>query len=200
MTEVKPRKSPAGAAKKRERHTLSAQRGNDVAGTAQAPRRKELEERAALALFDQAQRLDGVAASTHETGTRDTVREVVQDLLAHAEPVRATIASKILGLDEKTVRAWVKEGLLIPVREKPRLMLEAERLYTVATLVQDLRRDGHARNLVESVWYRLQDRGLLENDQLIDGLRQMERGEGRPWREIKAEWSSKNSESAAGED
>ncbi|ACZ90439.1 hypothetical protein [Streptosporangium roseum] len=200
MTDVKPRKSPAGAAKKRKPHTLPAQRGNEVVGTAQAPRRKELEERAALALFDQAQRLDGVAASTHETGTRDTVREVVQDLLAHAEPVRATIASKILGVDEKTVRAWVKEGLLIPVKGKPRLMLEAERLYAVATLVQDLRRGGRTRNLVESVWRRLQDRGLLEDDQLIGGLRQMEQGEGRPWREIKAEWSSKNSEPAAGED
>ncbi|MFD8555828.1 MerR family transcriptional regulator [Streptosporangium canum] len=114
--------------------------------------------------------------------------------LAHAEPVRATIASKILGVDEKTVRAWVNEGLLVPVRGKPRLMLEAERLYAVATLVQNLRRGGRTRDLVESVWYRRQGRGLLEDDQFTDGLRQMEQGEGRPWREIKAEWSSKNSE------
>ena len=140
-----------------------------------------------------------MAAATHETDTRDTVREVVQDLLAHAEPVRATVASKILGVDEKTVRAWVKDGLLTPVREKSRLMLEAERLYAVATLVQDLRRTGRTRNLVEAVWRRLQDRGLLEDDQLAEGLRQMARGEGRPWREIKAEWSSRNSE-PAGED
>ncbi|MET8339417.1 hypothetical protein ABZV14_38625 [Streptosporangium canum] len=60
-------------------------------------------------------------------------------------------------------------------------MLEAERLYAVATLVQDLRRGGRTRNLVESVSYRLQDRGLLEDDQLADGLRQMEQGEGRPF-------------------
>ncbi|WP_433370893.1 hypothetical protein [Streptosporangium sp. CA-115845] len=199
MADVKPRKPSAGAAKKQKHRTLPAQRDHEVAGAAHSPRRKEIEERATRALFDQAQRLDGVAASTHETGTRDTVREVVQDLLAHAEPVRATIASKILGIDEKTVRAWVKEGLLIPVRGGPRLMLEAERLYAVATLVQDLRRAGRSRNLVEAVWHRLQDRGLLENDQLADGLRQMERGEGRPWREIKAEWSSKNSELTTGD-
>ncbi|MEV4180398.1 hypothetical protein AB0J28_02995 [Streptosporangium canum] len=70
----------------------------------------------------------------------------------------------------------------------------------MATLVQDLRRGGRTRNLVELVWYRLQDRGFLEADQLADGLRQMAQGEGRPWREIKAEWSSKNPEPAAGED
>ncbi|SFL02127.1 hypothetical protein SAMN05216275_1483 [Streptosporangium canum] len=79
-------------------------------------------------------------------------------------------------------------------------MLEAERLYAAATLVQDLRRGGRTHDLAEPVWYRLQDRGLLEDDQLTDGLRQMEQGEGRPWQEIKAEWSSKNSEPAAGED
>lgn len=200
MADVRPRKPSAGAAKKRKHRALPPQSDPETGGAVRAPRRKEVEERAALVLFEQAQRLDGVAASTHETGTRDTVREVVQDLLAHAEPVRATIASKILGVDEKTVRAWAKEGLLVPVRGRPRLMLEAERLYAVATLVQDLRRAGRTRNLVEAIWQRLQDRELLENDQLADGLRQMEQGEGRPWREIRAEWSSKNSELTAGED
>lgn len=119
MADVRPRKSSTGAAKKRKHRTLPPQGDRETGGTAQAPRRKEIEERAALVLFEQAQRLDGVAASTHETGTRDTVREVVQDLLAHAEPVRATIASKILGVDEKTVRSWAKEGLLVPVRGDP---------------------------------------------------------------------------------
>lgn len=79
-------------------------------------------------------------------------------------------------------------------------MLEAERLYAVATLVQDLRRTGRTRNLVEAVWYRLQDRRFLEDDRLTESLRQMDQSEGRPWREIKAEWSAKDSESVAGED
>ncbi|MEV4381894.1 hypothetical protein [Streptosporangium sp. NPDC049644] len=200
MADAKPGKSPAGAVKKRKHRAISVQRDHEVAGATQAPRRKEVEEQAALALFDQAQRLDGVAASTRETDTRDTVREVVHDLLVHAEPVRATVASKILGVDEKTVRSWVREGLLVEVKGKPRLMLEAERLYAVATLVQDLRQVGRTRDLAKAVWYRLQDRGLLENDQLAEGLRQMRQGEGRPWREIKAEWSSRNSEPAADED
>ncbi|MER5323465.1 hypothetical protein [Streptosporangium roseum] len=79
-------------------------------------------------------------------------------------------------------------------------MLGAERLYAVATLAQDLRRGGRTRDLAESVWCRLQDRELLEDDRLTDGLRQMEQGEGRPWREIKAGWSSRNSDPAAGGD
>src|SRR3954467_11784213 len=69
MADVKPRRSSAGAAKRRKQHPLPAQRADKVAGTTQAPRRKELDERAALALFDQAQRLDGVVAATHEAGT-----------------------------------------------------------------------------------------------------------------------------------
>ncbi|MER6174869.1 hypothetical protein [Streptosporangium sp. NPDC001681] len=200
MADAKPGKSLAGAVKKRKHPAISAQRDHEVAAASRIPRRKEVEEQAALALFDQAQRLDGVAASTHETDTRDTIREVVHDLLVHAEPVRATVASKILGVDEKTVRAWVGEGLLIQVRGKPRLMLEAERLYAVAALVQDLRRVGRTRGLAEAIRHRLQDRELLENDQLTEGLRQVRQGEGRPWREIRAEWSSRNSEPTVDED
>ncbi|MER5645563.1 hypothetical protein [Streptosporangium sp. NPDC002524] len=75
---------------------------------------------------------------------------------------------------------------------------EAERLYTVATLVQDL--CGRTHDLAETIWHRLQDRELLESDELADSLRQMSQGEGRPWREIRAEWSSRNSEPAADED
>ncbi|MGS2640669.1 hypothetical protein [Streptosporangium sp. LJ11] len=200
MVDAKPGKASAGAVKKRKHRAASARGDHERAGATQTLRRKEVEERAALALFDQAQRLDGVAASTHEADTRDTVREVVHDLLAHAEPVRATVAAKLLGVDEKTVRAWVGEGLLTQVRGKPRLMLEAERLYAVATLVQDLRRVGRTRNLAEAVWRRLQDQEFLESDQLADGLRQMSQNEGRPWREIRAEWGSRNSEPAADED
>ncbi|WP_449064141.1 hypothetical protein [Planomonospora algeriensis] len=153
-----------------------------------------------LGLFGQVRKLDEVVAGTKESDTRDTVREVLQDLLAQAEPVRATIASKILGVDEKTVRAWVKEGLLTRVKGSPRLVVEAGRLYIVAMLVQDLRRSGRNRNLAEAVWHRLQDQELLEDGLLADGLQQMRQGEGRPWKEVKAEWDSKNSELTTGED
>ncbi|WP_329085469.1 MULTISPECIES: hypothetical protein [unclassified Streptosporangium] len=79
-------------------------------------------------------------------------------------------------------------------------MFEAERFHAVARLVQDLRRVGRTRDPAEAIWHRLQDRELLENDQLADGLRQMRQGEGRSWREIRAEWSSGNSEPAADKD
>ncbi|WP_248965863.1 hypothetical protein [Sphaerisporangium perillae] len=197
MADVKYRKSSVGAIKKKHRSGLAE---SETAGTVQASRKKLVEEQAARALFVQAEQLDDVIANTHEPGTRDTVREVVHSMLTHAEPVRATIASKVLGVDEKTVRAWAKAGLLIPVRGRPRVMLEAERLYMVARLVQDLRRAGTRRNLAEAVWRRLQDQGVLEDDQLAESLRQMSQGEGRPWRDIQAEWNSKNSELAPGED
>ncbi|GGK70935.1 hypothetical protein Ppa06_35380 [Planomonospora parontospora subsp. parontospora] len=41
---------------------------------------------------------------------------------------------------------------------------------------------------------------LLEDGLLADGLQQMRQGEGRPWKQIKTEWGSKNSELTTGED
>ncbi|MEU9891212.1 hypothetical protein [Sphaerisporangium sp. NPDC051011] len=193
MTAVKLRKSmDHGPKDGRPRVGTPAQRRHSAVTAGEVPRRKEAEERAALALFDQAQKLDMVASSTHEAGTRDTVREVVADLLAHVEPVRVTTASKILKFDAKTVRAWVKEGVLTPVQGKPRLMLEVERLYAVAALVRDLREAGRSRNLLDAVWQRLQDEEILEGEELAEGLEQMRKGTGRPWREVRAEWSSKD--------
>ncbi|MEV6984712.1 hypothetical protein AB0M95_26110 [Sphaerisporangium sp. NPDC051017] len=201
MTAVKVRKAMAHAGKeKKTRAAASVQPRHAVAMAADALRTKEAEERAALALFDQAGKLDKVASNTHETDTRDAVREVVADLLARAEPVRVATASKILELDMKTVRAWVKEGVLTSVQAKPRLMLDAERLYAVATLVRDLREAGRSRNLLQAVWRRLEDDGLLESDELAEGLEQMRKGAGRPWREIRAEWSSKDPGLFADED
>ncbi|RCG32792.1 hypothetical protein DQ384_04800 [Sphaerisporangium album] len=192
MTAVKLRKSMAHASKeKKTRAAATAHPRHATALAAEASRTKEAEERAALALFDQAGKLDRVACSTQEADTRDAVREVVADLLARARPVRVATASKILKCDMKTVRAWVREGVLTSVQAKPRLMLDAERLYTVAALVRDLRKAGRSRNLLQAVWRRLEDDGLLQSDELAEGLEQMRKGAGRPWREIRAEWSSK---------
>ncbi|MEU8380156.1 hypothetical protein [Streptosporangium sp. NPDC048865] len=104
-------------------------------------------------------------------------------------------------VDAKPAKPSVEaEGLFTQVGGKPQPMLEAERLYAMATLVQDLRQAGRSRDLAETFWHHLQDRELLENDQLAEGLRQMGQGGSRSWQEIKAEWNSRNSEPVTGKD
>lgn len=200
MAAVKPRKAPDDGTKEHKHRVAATTRRSHGAIAGQPPRRKETEERAAFALFDQAQKLDEVASSTQESNTRDTVRAVVSDLLSRADPIRVATASRILDLDAKTVRAWVKMGVLTPAPSKPRLMLEAGRLYAVATLVHDLRQAGRSRSLLDAVWNRLQDAEFMESDELAEGLLQMRQGQGRPWRQIKAEWSTKRPELPLDED
>ncbi|MFC7385215.1 hypothetical protein [Sphaerisporangium rhizosphaerae] len=200
MTVVKPRKSPQSGTREHQHRAAASTERHHGPATGHASGRKDAEERAALTLFDQAKKLDQVASSTHEADTRDKVREVVSDLLSHAEPVRVTTASKILKLDSKTVRAWAKQGVLTTAQDKPRLMLEAERLYAVATLVHDLRKAGRSRHLLDAVWNRLQDEEFLESDELAESLDQMRLGQGRPWREVRSTLHSTEPEHLADED
>ncbi|MET8161456.1 hypothetical protein ABZT47_34295 [Sphaerisporangium sp. NPDC005289] len=200
MTVVKPRKSPQSGMREHQHRAAASTERHHGPATGQSSGRKDAEERAALTLFDQAKKLDQVASSTHEADTRDKVREVVSDLLSHAEPVRVTTASKILKLDSKTVRAWAKQGVLTTAQDKPRLMLEAERLYAVATLVHDLRKAGRSRHLLDAVWNRLQDEEFLESDELAESLDQMRLGQGRPWREVRSTLHSTEPEHLADED
>jgi hypothetical protein len=79
-----------------------------------------------------------------------------------------------------TVEAWAKEGLLTAAAgEHKRLVLDAERLHEVLHLVQDLRTQGRDRNLIEAVWYRLNDQALVEREDFAESIEQMKRGEGR---------------------
>ncbi|SNY56515.1 hypothetical protein [Paractinoplanes atraurantiacus] len=98
---------------------------------------------------------------------RREILDATHQAIQECEPVRVTIAAQLLNLSRKTVEAWAKEGLLTAAAGKhKRLVLDAERLHEVLHLVRDLRARGRDRNLIEAVWYRLNDQALVEREDL----------------------------------
>ncbi len=95
--------------------------------------------------------------------------------LSHAAPVRVTIAARLLLVSDKTVRAWVADGLLTQ-----RLLLDPARLHDVLEVLRDLRAAGRDRDLRESIWHRLQDDALLDREDLAESLAQMRAGQVAP--------------------
>jgi hypothetical protein len=100
--------------------------------------------------------------------------------LSTAGPVRVPIAARILLVSDKTVRAWVEDGLLTPRAVRPRLLLDAERLHTVLRFLGDLRAAGQDRDFRDDLWNRLRDESLLDRADLTESLSQMNAGDVRP--------------------
>ncbi|HEV3382832.1 MAG TPA: hypothetical protein VG142_17855 [Trebonia sp.] len=78
-----------------------------------------------------------------------------RDALAEEATVRPVIAAKILGLSEKTVRAWEDAGHVL----------------------RELREEGLERDLFEHVWRRLEDQSLLDREDLRESIGQLLRGD-----------------------
>ena len=83
-------------------------------------------------------------------------------------------------MSDKTVRAWVEDGLLTPRAVRPRLLLDAERLHTVLRFLVDLRAAGQDRDFRDNLWNKLQDAALLDRPDLAESLSQMNTGHLRP--------------------
>lgn len=132
------------------------------------------------ALFSRVAQIEDVAGTLPpDDPRRRTLRSVVRQEISEADPVRPIIAAALLELTEKTVRAWVHDGVLTARTERPRLLLDTARLHDVLLLVRELRAAGRNRGLLEEVYHRLADAALLEREDLQAGLEQMRRGEGR---------------------
>ncbi|WP_305787547.1 MerR family transcriptional regulator [Symbioplanes lichenis] len=139
------------------------------------------EEERTTHVFELVDELEDIASTPN---LAESVRARLQDLarreLTRSEPVRVAVAAKLLGLSERSVRNWAKEGVLTPAEtDSPRLLLDPERLHEVMRLIKDLRKLGKNRDLIDLVWYRLSDHALLQRGDLLESLEQMARGEGR---------------------
>lgn len=131
-------------------------------------------------LLDRVATLESVASSFPARDPRRAqLLRVVEAELAGAAPVRPVVAAAILQLTEKTVRDWVAEGVLVVRQERPRLLLDADRLHQVSRLVADLRNAGKTRGLLDEVHRRLADDALVRRADLAESVTQMRRGEGR---------------------
>jgi DNA-binding transcriptional MerR regulator len=135
-------------------------------------------------LFERVEKIETIADAPNLSAVqRAELREVARQAVVESEPVRVAVAAQILSLSERSVRTWAKEGVLTPAGNgSSRLLLDPTRIHEVLHLVNDLRASGKDRNLLESVWYQLSDRALLDREDLQESLAQMQRAEGRPVR------------------
>jgi hypothetical protein len=144
----------------------------------------EREETAVRDLFARVDEVLDVANSIEDVRPQEAARLILvsHGALSSAQPVRVPIAARILLVSDKTVRAWVQEGLLKPRTVRPRLLLDAERLHTVLRFLADLRAAGQDRDFRDDLWNRLRDEALLDRDDLAESLSQMNAGNVRPAR------------------
>ncbi len=129
-------------------------------------------------LFERIETIEQVADTLPEDDDRRArLLAVSRDALADEGTVRPVIAAKILGLSEKTVRAWAAAGLLSTRQRSPRLLLDVPSVHAVSHALREIRADGLDRDLLEQVWRRLEDQALLDRADLQESIGQMRRGD-----------------------
>jgi|SRR5450755_611627 hypothetical protein len=144
-----------------------------------------VEEKRLRSLFERVEVVEDVAGTLPEDDQRRATLLAVSDsALAEEATIRPVIAARLLGLSEKSVRAWAAAGVLTVARRSPRLLLDVRSVHAVSHLVSELRAAGQDRDLLDRVWRRLEDAALLDRDDLRESVAQMRRGEGRVLRPI----------------
>lgn len=129
-------------------------------------------------LFERVETIEEVASTLPENDDRRArLLAVSRDALAEEGSVRPVIAAKILGLSEKTVRAWAAAGLLSTRQRSPRLLLDVPSVHEVSHVLREIRADGLDRELLEHVWRRLEDQALLDRADLRESIEQMRQGD-----------------------
>jgi DNA-binding transcriptional MerR regulator len=147
-----------------------------------------VEEQRIRSLFDRAEMVEDVARTLPEDDERRArLLEVSSATLEDGGAIRPVIAARLLGLSEKTVRAWVSQGVITAAQRTPRLLLDPHSVHLVSHVVRELREHGRDRDLLDEVWRRLSDSDLLERADLLESMEQMHRGEGRVLRPIREE-------------
>jgi hypothetical protein len=147
-----------------------------------------IEERRLRSQFERIEVIEDIARTLPEGDERrERLLAVSDGALADEDTVRPVIAARLLGLSEKTIRAWVAAGVLAVARRSPRLLLDTRSVHAVSHLLTELRAAGQDRDLLDQVWRRLTDAALLERDDLRASLSQMSRGEGRVLRPMPAD-------------
>jgi hypothetical protein len=145
-----------------------------------------IEERRVRSLFDRVEAVEDVARTLPEDDERRaTLLQVSHAALADEGTIRPVIAARLLGLSEKTVRAWAAQGALTVAQRTPRLLLDVQSVHVISHIVRDLRALGKDRDLLDEVWRRLSDATLLERPDFSESLGQMRRGEGTVLRPLR---------------
>lgn len=127
--------------------------------------------------FADVEKLESVA-DTLSGQSEAALREVATAMIRRIGPVRAAIVADMLQLSQPTVRKWVSAGLLVEAPGHAVMHVDPTRLHRVLHLVRDLRARGlRNKELAEQLWWSLEDRALLEREDLQKSLAQMRGGE-----------------------
>jgi DNA-binding transcriptional MerR regulator len=144
-----------------------------------------VEERRIRSLLDRVEAVEDVARTLPEDDERRArLLDVSNAALQDEGTIRPVIAARLLGLSEKTIRAWASEGVLATAQRTPRLLLDLRSVHEISHIVRELREHGRDRDLLDEVWRRLNDAALLERADLQESIAQMHRGQGRVVRPI----------------
>jgi hypothetical protein len=136
------------------------------------------EEQRIRSLFERVETIEEVAGTLPEDDDRRArLLAVSRDALDEEGSVRPIIAAKILGLSERTVRAWAAAGLLAARQRSPRLLLDVPSVHAISHVLREIRADGLDRDLLEHVWRRLEDQALLDRADLRESIEQLRRGD-----------------------
>jgi DNA-binding transcriptional MerR regulator len=139
-----------------------------------------VEEKRFRSLFERVEAVEEVAETLADDDERRAKLLAVSNAaLADEGTIRPVIAARLLGLSEKTVRAWAAEGVLIIAQRTPRLLLDVQSVHAISHIIRELRSLGKDRDLLDEVWRRLADAALLERDDLQESIEQMRRGQER---------------------
>jgi hypothetical protein len=133
-----------------------------------------IEEKRIRSLFDRVEAVEDIALTLPEDDERRArLLEVSNAALADESIIRPVIAARLLGLSEKTIRAWVSQGVIVAAQVTPRLLLDLQSVHQVSHIVRELRAHGKDRDLLDEVWRRLNDAVLLERAGLEESIEQM---------------------------
>jgi DNA-binding transcriptional MerR regulator len=144
-----------------------------------------IEEQRIRSLFDRVEAVEDVARTLPEGDERRAkLLAVSSATLADEGTVRPVIAALLLGLSERTIRVWAKQGVLAVAQHSPRLLLDLQSVHQVRHIIQDLRALGKDRDLLDEVWRRLSDAALLDRPDLGESIEQMRQGKGRVLRPL----------------
>jgi len=146
-----------------------------------------VEERRIRSLLNRVETVEDVARTLPEDDERRArLLDVSNAALQEEGTIRPVIAARLLGLSEKTIRVWASEGVLATAQRTPRLLLDLRSVHEISHIVSELREHGRDHDLLDEVWRRLNDAGLLERADLQESIAQMHRGQGRVVRPIHA--------------
>jgi hypothetical protein len=127
-----------------------------------------------------AEDVDELEAIEQEARDNRALRTRVQRLkrrrVDEVDAVRLSVAASLLGLSVPTVKLWARMDLL-EEREGSPAQVGLQSVLSVRSAVRHLRASGQNRNLLEGVRARLEDKQELRNQELLESLEQMRRGE-----------------------